>query len=266
MFWVIVHLYYKAPSNQLCAFGWIWAESISLYTSEFFRLLLSSVTSSLNDARATGSHARSCHHTAPPCFTDDVVCFGSWAVLSLLHHFFFPSFWYRLILISAAQRMLLLKWSGFLFFFILDVFWQSLIWPCLVNPLYLLWRSLILIVDFDIDSFTSWRVFFSWLDVVNGFFHGEDHPPLLSFMVVQAFLCCRAHQCFLFFLKMYQTVDLVTPNVPAISLMDLFCFWSLTIVCFTCMQSSFDCMIWVHSNSFQMQMAHLESTPGLLLA
>ncbi len=29
-------------------FDWIWAESISLYTSEFIRLLLSSVTSSLN--------------------------------------------------------------------------------------------------------------------------------------------------------------------------------------------------------------------------
>ncbi len=29
-------------------FDWIWADSISLYTSEFFRLLLSSVTSSLN--------------------------------------------------------------------------------------------------------------------------------------------------------------------------------------------------------------------------
>ncbi len=27
-----------------------------------------------------------------------------------------------------------------------------------------------------------------------------------------------------FFLRVYQTVDLATPNVPAISLMDLFCF------------------------------------------
>ncbi len=48
MFWVIVHLYYDALSNQLCAFDWIWAESIYLYTSEWIRLLLSSVTSSLN--------------------------------------------------------------------------------------------------------------------------------------------------------------------------------------------------------------------------
>ncbi len=55
----------------------------------------------------------SCHHTAPPCFTDDVVCFGSWAVPSLLHTFFFPSFCYRLILLSAVQRMLFQKCSGF---------------------------------------------------------------------------------------------------------------------------------------------------------
>ncbi len=55
----------------------------------------------------------------------------------------------------------------------LDVLWQSLIWPFLhlvVNSLYLLLWSLLLIVDFHSDMPTSWRVFFSWLDVVKGFF------------------------------------------------------------------------------------------------
>ncbi len=65
---------------------------------------------------------------------------------------------------------------------------------------------------------------------------------------------------------MYQTVDLATRNVPAISLMDLFWFLSLTIFCFTCMKRSFNRMMCVHSNSFQMQMALLESTPDLLPA
>ncbi len=37
----------------------------------------------------------------------------SWAVPSLLHTFFFPSFWYRFILISAVQRMLFQTCSGF---------------------------------------------------------------------------------------------------------------------------------------------------------
>ncbi len=61
---------------------------------------------------------------------------------------------------------------------------------------------------------------------------------------------------------MYQPVG--HPSVPAISLMDLFCFWSLTIVCFTCMEKSFERMMWIHSNSFQMHMEHLELTPELL--
>ncbi len=37
----------RRPIN-FAAFGWIWAESTSLYTSELIRLLLSSVTSSVN--------------------------------------------------------------------------------------------------------------------------------------------------------------------------------------------------------------------------
>ncbi len=65
----------------------------------------------------------------------------------------------------------------------------------------------------------------------------SNHPPLLSsgrpglFMLLSS----PVHSCFL---RMYQTVDLTNPNVPAISLMDLFCLWSLTIVCFSCMESS----------------------------
>ncbi len=139
-----------------------------------------------------------------------------------------------------------------------------------VNPLYLLSWSILLIVDFDSDRPTSWRVFFSWLDVVKGFFFTMEMILWSSTTVV---LCGRPGLFMLlgspvhsFFLRMYQTVDLATPNVPAISLMDLFCFWSLTIVCFTCMERSFDRMMWVHSNSFQMQMTHLESTPDFLPA
>ncbi|XP_075455451.1 nuclear respiratory factor 1 isoform X2 [Ascaphus truei] len=41
---------------------------------------------------------------------------------------------------------------------------------------------------------------------------------------------------------------------------------SLRMPCFTCIESSFDRMLWVHSNSLQMRMPHLESTPDLLPA
>ncbi len=162
--------------------------------------------------------------------------------------------------------MLFQTWSGFF-----RCFLASLIWPCMqlvVNPLYLLLWSLLLIVDCDMS--TSWRVFFTWLDVVKGFFFTKERILQSSTTVV---LCGRSGLFMMLsspvhsvFLRMYQTVDLATPNVPAISLVDWFRLWSLTIVYFTCMERSFDRMMWVHSNSFQMQTAHLESTPDLLPA
>ncbi len=103
------------------------------------------------------------------------------------------------------------------------------------SPLCLLWWSLLLIVDTSV----SWRVFFSWLDVVKGFF---CCPPWTS----------RSFYVSVFFLWMNQTVDLAVPNVPAISLMDL------TIVCFSCMRDPLTA--WCGSQQ------HLESTPDLLPA
>ena len=85
-------------------------------------------------------------------------------------------------------------------------------------------------------------------------YHGKGLQPLLSSVDVRAFLDCRAHQCVPFFLRMYQTVYLATPNVSAISLMDFFfLFHSLRMACFNCIESSFDCMLWIRSNSFQMK-------------
>ncbi len=48
----------------------------------------------------------------PPCFTDEVVCLGSWAVPFLLHTLLFPSLWYKLILVSSVHRMLFQKCEG----------------------------------------------------------------------------------------------------------------------------------------------------------
>ncbi len=66
-------------------------------------------------------------------------------------------------------------------------------------------------------------------------YHGEN-PPIIHH-------CCPPWtsrpfyvtelKCVLF--RMCQTVDLATTNAPAAALMDLFCFWSLTIVSFACM-------------------------------
>ncbi len=61
-----------------------------------------------------------------------------------------------------------------------------------------------------------------------------------------------------FFFKNVPTVVLATPNVFAISLMGLFCFFSLMMACFTDSDSSLDLILTVDSNRFQMQIAHLK--------
>ncbi len=74
------------------AFGWIWADNIARNTSEFILLLLSAVTSSINTREPVPLAAIHAHAvTLPPsCFTDEVVCLGSWAVPFLLHNLLFP--------------------------------------------------------------------------------------------------------------------------------------------------------------------------------
>lgn len=44
--------------------------------------------------------------TFPPCCTDKVVCFTSWAVPPYLHTLLFPSFWCKLICVSFVHGML----------------------------------------------------------------------------------------------------------------------------------------------------------------
>ena len=68
---------------------------------------------------------------------------------------FTPSF-YRLILISSVQTMLLSKSNqAFLFWSLLSGLHPE------VNPLYLLSQSLLFMVDLDNEMPTSWRVFFT---------------------------------------------------------------------------------------------------------
>ncbi len=109
---------------KFAVFDLIWAESISLNTSELIQLLLSSVTSSINTSSTVPLEAMHAH------------------AITLLH--------------NVSQMMLYAldhELSGFS-----RCFWQSLIWPCLhlvANPLYLLSWSLLLIVNFDSDMSSS---------------------------------------------------------------------------------------------------------------
>ncbi len=61
----------RHPIN-FAAFSWIWLESISLFTSEFIRLLLSSVLSSLNTSNT--SHWKLCSCFTPLHVTQMMLC------------------------------------------------------------------------------------------------------------------------------------------------------------------------------------------------
>ncbi len=189
------------------AFGWIWADNIARNTSEFILLLLSAVTSSINTREPVPLAAIHAHAMTlpPPCFTDEVVCLGSWAVTFLLHTLLFPSLWYKLILVSSVHRMLFQNCEGFL-----DVVWQTLIWPSRFwgSPMvYILWWTLC-IHSGEVFSWLLtlthihlppgecswsgqllWRVFSS---------PGKEffgHPPQLFSVVFRVFWCCWAHRC-----------------------------------------------------------------------
>ena len=174
------------------AFGWIWADNIARNTSEFILLLLSAVTSSIITREPVPLATIHAHTMTlrPPCLTDEVVCFGSWAVPFLLHTLLFPSFWYKLIFVSFVHRMLFQNCKGFftcclansnlVFLFLRLTNGLHLV----VNPLYLLWWSLLLIVDFDTHTPTTWRVFLIWPTVVKGFFFTREGILLSSTTIV----------------------------------------------------------------------------------
>lgn len=92
----------------------------------------------------------------PPCQTDDVECFGSWALP-------FPSSYSsKIILVSSVRRTV--PEPGRIFFFLLKRILPSLTsaWDKLSSFLYS-WRHL-LIVDFDKDMLTSQSALLTWLE------------------------------------------------------------------------------------------------------
>ncbi len=193
MFWVISICTMKRRPINFAAFGWIWADSISLYTSEFFRLLLSYVTSSLNTSNPVPLEAMHAHAITLLHHVSQMMFYA-------LDHELFQDFSILFLLVILVQVDLNFSHPKNAFpevvWLFQMFFWQSLIWSCLhlvVNHLYLLSWSLLLIVHFDSDMPTSWRVFFTWLYVEFFWREFSDHPPLLSSVDVQAFYCCWAH-------------------------------------------------------------------------
>ncbi len=74
------------------------------------------------------------------------------------------------------------------------------LWNAVQSTLLRLGESGLKVYPYTLQNSSGWRVFFSRLDVVKGFFFTMERILRLLFSVdVQAFLCCWDHQCILFF-------------------------------------------------------------------
>ena len=159
----------------------------------------------------------------------------------------------------------------------LDVVWQTLIWSSCFwgSPMvYILWWTLCI----HSGEVFSWLLTLthihlppgecSWSGQLLWFFFTREIIILSSTTVVfrglPGLLVLLSSPVHSFFLRMFQTVDLATPNVFAISLIGLFWFFSLMMACFTDSDSSLDLILRVDSNRFQMQIAHLKLTLDLV--
>ncbi len=169
----------------------------------------------------------------PPCFTDEVVCLGSWAVPFLLHTLLFhhsgTSWSWSHLSIGCCSRTV----KAFL-----DVVWQTLIWPSCFwgSPMvYILWWTLC-IHSGEVFSWLltlthihlppgecSWSGQLLWSVFSSPGKEFFGHPPQLFSVVFRSFVLLSS-PVRSFFLRMFQTVVLATPNVFAISLMGLFVF------------------------------------------
>ena len=138
----------------------------------------------------------------------------------------------------------------------LDVVWQTQIWSSCFwgSPMvYVLWWTLCI---HSVEVF-SWLLTLTHIHLPPGECSWSGQLLWMGLLVL---LSSPVH----FFLRMFQTVDLATPNVFAISLIGLFWFFSLMMVWLTDSDSSLDLILRVYSNRFQMQIAHFKWTLALL--
>lgn len=113
-------LLYNIPLH--CLKNSLVADNIAWNNSDFILLYLSAITSLIHTRKSVSLATIHAHIMIlpPPCFTDEVVCFGSWAVPFLLYTLFFHPLWYSVILsIGCCSRTV----KAFL-----DVVWETRLW------------------------------------------------------------------------------------------------------------------------------------------
>ncbi len=142
--------------------------------------------------------------------------------------FFFPSFWYRLILISAVQRMLFQKWSVFFRCFLVESN-LALFAPCGEPSVFALVKS-------SLDC-RLWQRHIYLLESVlhlaecceRVFLYHREDPPIIQHCCppwpYRPLICCWAHQCVLFFSECTKLLIW-----PLLMLLQFFWFWCISFV------------------------------------
>lgn len=140
MFCVIIHLHCKALSCQMIGQQHFTESEQKVQLHLFFWIHSGTSMSSLVIKDPWPSFAGSHTCTSPPCLTDNVERFGSWALPFFFHTFPFPSFYYKWILVSFVQRILFQNEAG-----------------CLAksNLAFLFWR---VTSGLHLDKFTSMKM------------------------------------------------------------------------------------------------------------
>ncbi len=191
---------WSAP-NQLCC---IWLnlgrECIPIHF-RILPLLLSSVTSSLNTSNPVPLEAMHAlvitllHHVSQMMlYALDYQLFQAFSVLLSL-----VKFWYKLILISAIQRMLFQKWSGFFKIFLAKSN-LALLAPCGEPSVFALMKSSLdcRLWQWHTSRECSSLGWMLWNDFSLPWRGPSDHPPLLSSVDVHAFYVVELTSAFFF--------------------------------------------------------------------
>lgn len=158
---------------------------------------------------------------SPPCFTDELVCSGSWADLFCLHTLAFLSVSIRLIFYTSVHKTLLQNHSFlYKFQFGFPIFTNhSAAISCGIASVLLLSLILLRTVDRGISSTAFWSLMML-LTAVLGFIFTALTICLSSVDSLDERFdaCCSVHQRFPAF--SFQIVVLALPNVSEIPLIE----------------------------------------------
>jgi len=199
------------------------------YALEFIVQLPSAVPSSVKisvPVPVAAIHAQTIT-PPPPCLTDELICFGSWAASFRLHTFFSPSLCYRFILVSSVHNSFFQNSAA-----PLRTFWKNVTCNSVELLVCILQCSLCISLHevSDKDTPASWRLFLvCWTEIFFAIVRILLSSAVEFILGLPVPLWLQSSPVHSFLLITFQTVDCGKTKVWLRSLMVLFWFLSLII-------------------------------------